>query len=182
MLTAVRLMASGLIELVVGHGPVVRLQAARPRRRRRPTSSLAIKRLGLLLREPAHERREGPAWTTFSACSSVRPAVGVRGYARPAASFGADRLRARPHGVLQPLERRRGRVEVAVGVVRAAGAEDDVRADQAGEEHHFGGQEEPHGDLAGSDGGMAHVSRGPGPRRARRARSRSSCGWRLPSW
>ena len=35
--------------------------------------------------------------------------------------------------------------------MRAAGAEDDVRPDQPGEEHDLGGQEQPHRDLAGRD-------------------------------
>ena len=61
-------------------------------------------------------------------------------------------LMSTPSVFSSPWKGRVGREEVAVGVVRAAGAEDDVRPDQPGEEHDLGGEEQPHGDLAGGDG------------------------------
>ena len=41
------------------------------------------------------------------------------------------------------------RIEIGIGGLGTARAKDDVRPDQAGEEHDLGGQKEPHRDLAG---------------------------------
>ena len=51
-------------------------------------------------------------------------------------------------GVLAGGQVGAGGEQVAVGAGRAAGSEDDVRADQAGEEHDLGGEEQPHRHLA----------------------------------
>ena len=55
--------------------------------------------------------------------------------------------------ILGPLGRGARRVDVAVCVVGAAGAEDDIRPDQPGEEHDLGGQEQPHRHLPRRHGG-----------------------------
>ena len=65
--------------------------------------------------------------------------------------------------MIEPERRVPGREEMAVCVLRAAGAEDDVRPDQPGEEHDLGGQEQPHRHLAGSDGGRVGRDGGVAP-------------------
>ena len=154
-------------QLVVGQGPVMgleRLVLGFGARRLELTQHL----LGLFFLEPAHDGRAVPHRRASSACSSVKPSDECR-MCSTLLVVWPGRLEQDSVGVLERLERRRGGVEIAVGVVRAAGAKHDVRADQAGEEHHFRGQEQPHGDLAGRDRRDAAGTCGRGRRRVRRS-------------
>ena len=150
-------------QLVVGQGPVVASSAARPRPRRRPTR--------------ARSSSARPSRAVSPLTSAVRGLLDqllglflgqarrrYAGCARPRSWLLPADLSKTPWVFSSPLSGVVGRVEVAVGVVRAAGAEHDVRADQTGEEHHFRGQEQPHRDLAGRDRRMVvRCGRWPAP-------------------
>ena len=122
---------------------------------------------------PRRRRRRAPSASSSALSWDVRPLIRACGHLRRSRSLGlvsrsSPRLgledlddlargRTRPTSTTDApgvLEQRVGEVgaggkRLRVGGRGAARAEDDVRADQAGEEHDLGGQEEPHRDLAG---------------------------------
>ena len=150
MLTAVRSMAQRVGQLVVGLRPVVGLERLDLRSAPGASELLLASASAFVRRTVRRRSRGGPPRGSFSACLGlVRPVARPRIASRPDADRAADRLDARRPSCRSSSWRRRSRgIEVAVRRGRAARAEDDVRADQPGEEHDLGGQEQPHADLA----------------------------------
>ena len=142
--------AQGVGGVVVGQRPVVglqRLDLGLGARRRRAGRGRVAASAGVTPRTTS----TGACSTRCSASCALTPAGLVRGSRRPARGRRPARVERDALGVRQPGEVGAGGVEVAVGRRRAPRAEDDVGADQAGEEHDLGGQEQPHRDLAGRD-------------------------------
>ena len=157
-------------QLVVGHGPFVRLRAARSSASAPAVLSWAISASAFSGVSPLTSAVRGGLDDHVLGLlpRSGRPSVWRMCSTSACVGRPAD-LSKMPWVFSSPLSGVRRGVEIAVSRVRAAGAEHDVRADQPGEEHHFRGQEQPHGDLAGRDGRVV-VGRGRGRGHARRAR------------